>query len=289
MATDEQGSRRLIEDELATDWGLTDVGPLETTYDGTASVWAACSPAFGPVVLKVGSPGHDVSREAAALRAWDGRGAVRLLEHDVERGALLLERVTPGTPLDPEVLDDDACTRAIVGAARVIGVRAGPTDAARLPGLDAWLTDLDEHELRFPEDDPIGADLIGIARETLLQLLETTTESVVLHGDLHHDNVLRHGDGWVVIDPHGYVGDPAAEPATMLYNPIPYVFERADVDVPSLVERRLHVWSEESDLDPERVRQWALVKAVISEVWSAEDFGPATVDLLVARLLAAAR
>ena len=162
----------------------------------------------------------------------------------------------------PEVLDDDACTRAIVGAARAIGVRAGPTDSARLPGLDAWLTDLDEHELRFPEDDPIGADLIGIARKTLLRLLETTTESVVLHGDLHHDNVLRHGDGWVVIDPHGYVGDPAAEPATMLYNPIPYVFERADVDVPSLVERRLHLWSEESDLDPERVRQWALVKAV---------------------------
>ena len=99
--------------------------------------------------------------------------------------------------------------------------------------------------------------------------------------------MLRHGNDWVVIDPHGYAGDPAAEPATMLYNPIPYVFESADIDVPALVDRRLNIWSEESDLDPGRVRQWGLVKAVISEVWSAEDFGAAAVDLRVARILLA--
>ena len=163
---------------------------------------------------------------------------------------------------------------------------ATATETGRLPGLDVWLTDLDEHEVRFPEDDPVGSDLIAIARETLLRLLATTTQTVVLHGDLHHDNVLRHGDAWVVIDPHGYVGDPAAEPATMLYNPIPYVFERVGVDLPELVERRLHLWSEESGLDPERVRLWGLVKAVISEVWSAEDIGRAAVDVRVARLLA---
>ncbi len=238
-------------------------------------------------MLKVGSPGHDVSREAAALRAWDGRGAVRLLEYDADRRALLLDRVRPGTALSPEVLDDDACTRAIIGAARAIGIAAGPTDRAQLPGLDVWLTDLDEHERRFPAEDPVGSDLVAVARETLVQLLRTTSKAVVLHGDLHHDNVLRDGDGWVVIDPHGYVGDPAAEPATMLYNPIPYVFESDHVDVPALVDRRLSIWSEESDLDPERVRQWGLVKAVISEVWSAEDFGAATVDVRVARILLA--
>ena len=58
---------------------------------------------------------------------------------------------------------------------------------------------------------------------------------MVLHGDLHHDNVLRHGDGWVVIDPHGYVGDAAVEPATMLYNPIPYVFAMDDPQMADLI------------------------------------------------------
>ena len=60
MPTDEHGERRLIEDELAAQWGLEDVRRLETTYDGLASVWDARSPTHGSVVLKIGSPGHDV-------------------------------------------------------------------------------------------------------------------------------------------------------------------------------------------------------------------------------------
>ena len=171
-ADDGHGERRLIEDELAAEWGLADVRRLETTYDGLASVWGALSPTTGRWVLKIGSPGHDSSREVAALQAWDGRGAVRLLEYDEDRNALLLERLAPGTSLDPRAMPDAECTRAVVGAARAISVPAGPTETALLPGLDVWLTDLDQHELRFPADDPIGSDLVALARETLVRLLE---------------------------------------------------------------------------------------------------------------------
>ena len=83
----------------------------------------------------------------------------------------------------------------------------------------------------------------------------TTSEAVVLHGDLHHDNVLRDGDGWVVIDPHGYVGDPGSRAGDDALQPDPVRLRagrrrRACARRPSAG----HLWSEESELDPERVR-----------------------------------
>ena len=281
----DHGERRLIDHGLVTEWSLHEVQPLATTYDGASSVWEARSPTYGRVVVKVGPRGHDSRREVAALKAWAGVGAVGLLAYDPDRRTLLLPRLTPGTALDPEVLDDDTCTRAIVAAASALAVPAGPDELGQLPGLELWLDDLDGHLASYPEDDPIGTEVVLTARETLVRLLESTTERVVLHGDLHHDNVLRHGDEWVVIDPHGYVGDPAVEPGTMLYNPIPYVFGMDQDGMAELVQRRLDLWSTESSLDPVRVRDWAFVKAVIAEVWSAEDSGRDTADARFARLL----
>ena len=61
-----------------------------------------------PAALKVGFPHPEAEHEAEALRHYDGQGAVRLLEHDPPRSALLLERCEPGTPLWQ--VDDEAAT-----------------------------------------------------------------------------------------------------------------------------------------------------------------------------------
>jgi streptomycin 6-kinase len=51
------------------------------------------------VVLKIQWPHRESEHEAEALKTWDGRGAVMLLDHDPEAHALLLERCDPGSYL----------------------------------------------------------------------------------------------------------------------------------------------------------------------------------------------
>src|SRR5690606_23152783 len=53
------------------------------------------------------------------------------------------------------------------------------------------------------------------------ELIATSHKTVLLHGDLHHDNILKNSDGWVVIDPKGFIGDPVYEVAAFIRNPIP--------------------------------------------------------------------
>ncbi|MBN9113076.1 MAG: hypothetical protein J0I34_30365 [Pseudonocardia sp.] len=87
------------------------------------------------------------------------------------------------------------------------------------------------------------------------------------HGDLHHDNVLRHGDGWTAIDPHGRVGDPGFDAGPALYNPDPRTTDSPPVPA------RVEVLAGGLGEPVERIRAWGFVAAVVSEVWDADD-GP---------------
>ena len=101
------------------------------------------------------------------------------------------------------------------------------------------------------------------------ELLATSTESVVLHGDLHHDNILQSGDGWKAIDPHGLTGEPCYEVGALLRNPIANL-ER----LPAVFERRIDILTAELGFSTERIRQWSFVQAVLSAWWFYEDGSP---------------
>jgi streptomycin 6-kinase len=97
-------------------------------------------------------------------------------------------------------------------------------------------------------------------------------EPMLLHGDLHHDNILAaQREPWLTIDPKGLVGEPAYETGALLRNPLPQLLE---VPQPGRVlARRVNQLAEELDFDRARVRGWGLTQAVLSAWWSVEDFG----------------
>ncbi len=121
------------------------------------------------------------------------------------------------------------------------------------------------------------------------ELLPSSTAPVVLHGDLHHDNLLDVGGrGWLAIDPKGVVGEPAYEVGALLRNP-----ERRLVgegDLRRLLERRVDLLAERLELDRRRVVGWGMAQAVLSAWWSVEDGegeAPPPLTLAVAEALAA--
>jgi streptomycin 6-kinase len=212
------------------------------------------------VVVKRG-PG--TREEARALAAFRGEGVVRLVEHDDD--ALVLERVLPGTPLvSVSVADDDEATRIAAGVMR----RLWRPPPAGFPTVADWGEGFARH--RAAHDGGSGSldpVLFGRAERLFGELCASQAAPVLLHGDLHHFNVLRGAD-WLAIDPKGVVGEPCYEPGALLRNPYP--------DVPSRegTARRLDVLASELGFPRERLREWAFAQAVLSAVWHVEDGDP---------------
>lgn len=250
----------VLRDEVARDWGLTFGPPFPLSFH-----WVA--PAGPDAVLKLGPPGAEhLLREAAVLDAYDGDGAVPLLRHDPERGALLLGRASPGTMLRDLVPDRDAEAAAVIAGLLRRLHRAPVPDG--LPDVRSLGDDLAAHRARHGDADPLPRGYVDAAAELLTDLCDSAPCHVLLHGDLHHDNVLRDGDGWTAIDPHGWVGDPGFDAGPVLYNPDPWRRDEPPVHA------RVEVLAAGLGEPVERIRAWGFVAAVVSEVWDASDDSP---------------
>jgi streptomycin 6-kinase len=110
---------------------------------------------------------------------------------------------------------------------------------------------------------------VRTARQTYLDLCASQRHRRLLHGDLHHENILFDDHrGWLAIDPKGVIGELEFEIGTVLLNPIahPALFASRTV-----VQRRVDIFQRVLQLDNERILRWAFARAVLSAVWSWED------------------
>ncbi|MFC4108525.1 aminoglycoside phosphotransferase family protein [Micromonospora zhanjiangensis] len=255
--------------DLARDWDLTVGPPYELSYHYVAAVTRGDG---SPAVLKLGVPtGPSLAEEAPALAAFDGRGAVRLLRADLGRGALLLERVTPGWRARDLVPRRDAdATSAAVGVLRRL--HRTPPPGCPLPDAADQVRAFDAYAARYGDAGPLPLDLVVRAGGLMRELRASADRRVLLHGDLHHDNILRATrEPWLAIDPHGLVGDPGYDTGALLFNPDP---DNRDEALTRLVPARVEQLADQTGLPPDRVLGWGFVKAVLSDVWTAEDRSP---------------
>jgi streptomycin 6-kinase len=195
-------------------WGLSD--PRLLTQTVTSHIYTVTHNGE-TVVLKLLSPTEtEEQRGALALRAFDGRGAVRLLRYD--EGAHLMEYAA-GDELVTLVErgEDESATRVI---AQVIGqLHSAPQDAPRdgLVSLDRWFGPL---FAKATEDGQAGLASIYVRSAALAErLLAGQREVRVLHGDIHHYNIRQTARGWLAFDPKGLVGERAYDCANTLCNP----------------------------------------------------------------------
>jgi streptomycin 6-kinase len=236
------------------------------------------------VVVKVHAPTDEFVQEAEALQLFDGHGMVRLLDYDMDDKALLLERLEPGTPLY-EVEDDEEATSHAATVMRQLW-RPAPPDHP-FPTVIDWGRGFLRLRQRYEGGNgPFPATLLEEAESLFAGLSASMTAHVLLHGDLHHENILAAGRApWLAIDPKGVVGEPAYETGAFMRNRLPDLS-----DIPQatrILTRRVDQLSEELNLDRTRVRDWSMAQAVLSIWWTIEDggsFSPAA--LTCAELLA---
>jgi streptomycin 6-kinase len=246
-------------------WGLT-LG--ETfAYVGYAYVVRAELADGTPAVLKLAPPDPEFTNEIAALRLYDGRGAVCLLDADPDATAVLLERLEPGTPLAD--LDDDV--RATDIAAGVMRQLWRPLPPGHdFPTVERWGQAF--ARVRAANRGGSGAfppELFEPAERLYFELCASQAGPVLLHGDLHHWNILAaQRGGWLAIDPKGVAGEPAYEVGALLRNRTD-----AEPDLRALTERRIDQLADRLGLDRRRLVRWAFAEGVLSALWTFEGHG----------------
>jgi streptomycin 6-kinase len=255
-------------DEAAERWGLAvDPAPLAFSYNYVTRVARADGTR---AVLKMGVPGPEIRREIAMVRHVAGEGMAALIESDADAGWMLLEMLEPGTPLQA-LFDAGEDERATSIAARVMAKLWKPPPPGDLfPAIADWGRGFERLRAAFGGGTgPFPARLVDEA-ERHFAGLASMDAPVLLHGDLHHGNVLSAGRApWLAIDPKGIVGEPAFEVGALLRNPFPDLLKAPHPA--RLLARRLDLLADELGLDRERLRGWGMAQAVLSSWWSYED------------------
>lgn len=213
-----------------------------------------------PIILKMGIDKDDLRREALALRCFFGYGGVTLL-HEGD-GFLLLERAVSGISLKNYFPNKEIESIHITCEVMKKLHQAPIPQHQNFPHIKDWLSILDK-EWDIPTDYLIKARLLRS------NLLKTTKFDVLLHGDLHHDNILQHGNNWVAIDPKGVLGERTYDVAAFIRNPIPDIWDQDDVA--HIIKKRIMTFERLLDVSSDRILEWCFVQSVLCWVWALED------------------
>lgn len=232
--------------ECVEEWGLQ----LGEPYDPGAAGYAVRAelPDGRPGVLKLIYPHRESEHEADALALWGGDGAVRLLARDDERSALLLERCEPGTPL--AAAGADVALDVLIGLLPRLWVEADDPFHTLADEAAWWIGYLPEQWERSGR--AVERRLVDAAVDALSFLSQSQGEQVLLHQDLHGENVLAAGrEPWLVVDPKPLLGEREFAVA-----PIVRSFELGHSKPHALY--RLDRLTSELALDRDRARAWTI-------------------------------
>jgi streptomycin 6-kinase len=220
-----------------------------------------------PAALKLQPIDEEHLGEAAALRAWNGDGAVRLLDDDPATGTMLLERLHG----DRSLLDEPNELAAVRIIAELL---------ARLTSCPAppEIRPLAEVAAKMVIDAPAAANALVDTRERWLLLrwasivgeLAPYPGNRLLHWDLHFENVLAaEREPWLAIDPKPLAGDPGFELLPALHNRWDEIVATGTVD--RAVRRRFDLMVEVLGLDRQRAVAWTLGRVLQNSLWDIEN------------------
>jgi len=249
--------------QLARKWRVT----IGQSFETETSVISFVSRNNQSLVLKVIRQEGDEWHAGQILKAFDGHGVVRIYEY--AGGAMLLERLRPGNNLVDLALNDgdEEATEILADVIQRMTAIEPALSGVSTQAVEDWGKGFGRY---LATDDPrVPRHLVESAQRVFANLCASQSQKRLLHGDLHHYNVLFDSQrGWLAIDPKGVLGELEYEIGAILRNPI----EAPDLFLSSsMFERRIDRLTRKLNLNPERVVAWAFGQAVLSAIWEIED------------------
>lgn len=238
-----------------THWQLTPTSePLETY----CSIIQHATQGTTPLTLKILKPNSDEQSQANVLNYYNGHGAVMIIDWVEE--ALLLEHLTIDRNLKD--LPEEEATSIYCNVLNKLHTTTTPPQEIRpIETLaTAFQTYLDS------SDTTLDRTLVKQAYSVYNELCNTQQTPILLHGDLHHGNILHDTNrGWLAIDPKSLIGEREFDTACYLRNPL------ENPPNTSQLEQRIKTIAQNTNLNPERIKQWYHCQQTLAQIWTWEE------------------
>lgn len=260
---------------LSAQWNLKILHPVkDISYNFVAVVqWQSRL-----AILKTAPAAAQLMAEAEWLDAHT-KSVPSIFHLDKKNNAYLMEKFEPGTSLKHFVKEghDEKATRII--AQVILDLQSADTLHQKMN-----YQHISEHISAFAFlRGHLDTHVIEHAESIFKELCADCSHDIILHGDLHHDNILQSGTSWCVIDPHGYIGNPCAEIGPMVFNPLDCFPKHS---LKNTVEARLNILAEMLPFDLQHIKAWAFCLALRSAAWDIEGFNsPNKHTIEIARIL----
>lgn len=258
------GNLTEIISEIEREWGINVRSPYENlSYHFVAPCKLKNG---GEAVLKLGYPEENspIYNEAEALKLYDGRGAARFLKLNGERFALLIEKLDPGETLLKSFAG--SAFAAVDTAVEILRkIKRIPPENHNFVFLKEWFSGFEKaRKTDFPDA------AIEKAQRFYREL--SVAESLLIHGDFHHENILSaEREKFLVIDPKGVVGQLGYEIGVFLNNHVWWL--EKDVNLSEKLSYAVLTFSEAFEISASDLRKWAYAQSVLSAWWTFEENG----------------
>lgn len=215
----------------------------------------------------------DEERRGNGLMAWyNSDAAAPVLQYDGV--ALLMERAIGELSLIKMAKGgrDDEASRIVCSVVAKLHAYKTPYPDDLVP-LNTWFKSLEPAAARH------GGVFVRCS-QIANNLLDDPMGKVVLHGDIHHGNILDFGEkGWLAIDPKGLLGERGFDYANLFCNP-----DNTTTTAPGRLTRQVDIVSKEAGLEPKRLTQWIAAWAGLSASWAVENSEPAEPAMTIAKM-----
>ena len=170
-------------------------------YLSVNCIFSCHSEFYGEAILKIGYRLIETATEAGVLTDYSGHKYCRIYASDVENGVLLIEMLSPGKSLYHDT-DSDQRIKAFAKLYNDLHIPSfGKTN---YPTYRGWIERFVKLAINREDIREHGSKALSLYDD----LIQTYNKSMLLHGDLHHNNIISDSDGYTIIDPKGVVGDP---------------------------------------------------------------------------------
>ena len=229
------------------------------------AVYASESVEWGSVILKVNTDEAELTSEFNMLKEMHGNRCCKVYGYDAKQGVLIEERIIPGTTLRCE-------ENMVIRVNQFLGLFSKIHKSidhvySPITYLD-WFKNADAFCMSHKPDEAIINNMhkaYGMGEE----LFYKYNDRVLLHGDLHHDNIILNDEGiYCIIDPKGVIGPEIFDIPRYILN---------EMDFVSAEESKKHIIqvaemiSQETKYPFTDIIKLFFMEVMLGNVWCIED------------------
>ena len=254
-------------------WGLSNIRQIDYKSVTMNRLFTCNSAEHGECILKVGYDIKEIKNEYNILQEYKGTRFCKVYEADIENGILLLERIIPGIELREE-LDLDKRLELFCEVFSALHIQAA--DKSIYPTYMGWVSRITEY-MRGRKDYEILANKMTQAERICIELCEKFSGEMLLHGDLHHHNILLGKNNYYrIIDPKGVIGDRVFDIPRFISNEFDgFASNESKAEVDHDFDKKfkyiIKTFSEKFDIPEQDILHLAYVEMCMAQCWHVES------------------